>query len=88
MLKAHGVTADILVEMLERSSIPRLTPGGYDHVDIEFDLENGWKATGYYDGDSLDYIDHFTAPDGTIICHWDWPEGDPDAEKLIWNNGK
>lgn len=56
-----------------------------DHIwtEKEFDAKDGWKVSFFYDGDELDYIDHFVTPDGKKIDFWDWPEETPGRQNLI-----
>lgn len=54
-----------------------------DFKDIDFPAKDGWTVTIFYDGGELDYIDHFTTPDGQTIRFWDWNEDVPGRSSLI-----
>ena len=51
--------------------------------DKEFDADDGWKVTIFYDCGELDFIDHFKAPNGEEIQFWDWPDEHPWRGYLI-----
>ena len=78
------MSADFLLSLLDRVDIP----GECDDCgDISFDLGDGWNVTLFYDVGELDYIDHFTKPDGEVIDFWNWPPSG-DRDRLINWRGK
>lgn len=79
---------DRLIAMADASGIPDSSPPDADWMwtDVDFDLPDGWKMTVFYDGGDVDYIDHFVAPDGTVIDFWEWPDesiDEPTAGDLL-----
>lgn len=73
-------TADFLLDLIIPGSIP-LSHGG-DCCDVSFHGRDGWMVNVFYDVGELDYINHFTDPQGREINFWDWPDS-PDRQRLI-----
>jgi hypothetical protein len=68
-------------EICPPDNLPEGSPDWWS--DVVFKTATGWTVVIFYDGDELDYIDHFTTPDGQEIDFWDWPEEDEWKKYLI-----
>lgn len=84
---------DRLLAMADAADIPMQPPGNdcFMWTDKDFDLPGGWKISVFYDVGDLDYINHFVAPDGTVIDFWEWPDenfDDPLRLRLMSWRGK
>lgn len=77
----NDYTADFLLGLLEGIEIPH-TSDTWNEQD--FQCRDGWIVTIFYDCGELDYIDSFTAPDGTKVCFWDWPESEGQNRLINW----
>jgi hypothetical protein len=56
------------IESGARKITPRRNPAEVYAGNVEYDVEGGWVLVVFIDGNTFDYIDSITAPDGT---RWD-----------------
>ena len=80
LITAPNATA--LIEIAESANAPyELDAGTFEHR--EFLARDGWRVVIFYDDGDLDYIEHFIAPDGTIVDFWKWPDDLPGRDMLV-----
>lgn len=80
-------TADFLIDIANSAPFPLTVPEEQWWQTLTFDARDGWQVAIFYDGAEFDYVDHFIAPDGTVIEPFEWPstEQDEDAE-FVWGD--
>ncbi|MBB3520986.1 MULTISPECIES: hypothetical protein [Rhizobium] len=71
-------TADFLLDIAKSTPFPLAVPYEDWHSTLTFDARNGWQIAVFYDGEEFDYIEHFVAPDGSLVNAWDWPDTEQD----------
>lgn len=71
-----------LLEIAEQCEPPEFVGSGVFET-REFTSPQGWRVSIFYDDGELDYIEHFTSPDGRVVDFWDWPEETPGRNILI-----
>jgi hypothetical protein len=75
--------ADALLKLLDGITIEDYNDQ-VEHGNVRIAVRDGWWVVVFYDCGELDYIDHFVAPDGSVVDFWEWPDSDDRQRLIAW----